>query len=403
MKIHSRHLQTQLFILVVLMLLVLGCVPRVEKPVQSVTTIVPSATSPVIQDTSTPSELVSNIVTPTTQQTDQLSLEECIPIEEKMPDDLILSGVWVRGAGKPYLENLEDHTRYEVPLKGGGMFTSYSGDFAVSPDGKYLAYIDSYFNSEFRIEKRVLRIIKSSGHSLPMDYWPVDWQWLIGWIDNRHIAIFTGNKEILILEPFTGEWKKLQQPSWLDNPAYDYSGYEGPFYSPSLSSVLVKPDYSIFELKDFRTGERLYMGNGSPIRWYLDWSADGSILAIGGNVLNVIIDNKQLIEFKTSKLGIDIVESLKLSPDGQKLVFTSDWSGKLFLFDVKQLKIRKLCSDEFNYWRNPIWSPDSRFVVQEAHKPGFEQFDILIDTQQMHAYKLASRDYQHRLVWLANP
>jgi hypothetical protein len=405
MKLHSEHRQTHLFILIGLIFLVQGWVPMIEKPAQTGTTITPSVALPVIEDTFTPLAGVEAISSQATQQAVESIVEqECIPIEEKMPNNLILSGVWVRGAGKPYLENLEEHTRYEVPLKGGGIFTSYAGDFAVSPDGKHLAYIDAYYNSAYKVEKRILRIIKSSGHPLSMDYWPADWQWLIGWTDNRHIAIFTGNKEILILEPFTGEWKRLPQPSWLGNPGYDYSGYDGPFYSPTLKSVLVQPDYSSFELKDFVTGETLYTGNGQPIRWGLDWSANGSVLAIGSHeFLKIITGDQQIIEFPPSKFGIDRIDYPKLSPDGQKIAFTSSWSGKLFLLDIKRLEVRELCSGEFDYWHRGVWSPESRFMVQTTYDSTYRSFDILIDTEQMRAYKLETKRYQQRLAWLAKP
>ena len=237
-----------------------------------------------------------------------------------------------------------------------------------------------------------------------MNYWIVDWQWLIGWKDNQHLAIFTGSKEILILDPFTGRWEKLPPPAWLGKIAYDHYGNDGPFYSPSLNRILVKPDDSVFELKDFQTGKAIYEGNGSLNGWALDWSADGSTLAIGsGKLLTVVTRSEQVIELDASKFGIDTVSYLKLSPDGQKLVFTSYWSGKWFLFDIEQLELRKLCSDEFDFGADAVWSPDGRFVVQEADRSYFGQLDLLIDTQQLHAYKLISGQYQHRLVWLAEP
>jgi Tol biopolymer transport system component len=119
--------------------------------------------------------------------------------------------------------------------------------------------------------------------------------------------------------------------------------------------------------------------------------------------LTVVTGNEQVIELDASKFGIDAVSYLKLSPDGQKLVFTSYWSGKLFLFDIEQLELRQLCSGEFDFGADAVWSPDGRFVVQEADRSYFDQLDLLIDTQQLRAYKLISGQYQHRLVWLAEP
>lgn len=405
MKSHNRRITTHLLLWTILIALVSGCSLKIERLDQPLVTIPPPATLPVITDTPAPPPTMESISTPTAQATVEVVLEqECIPVEEKMPDDLSLSGIWVRNRGKPYLEPLEGGTAYGVPLKGGGLFSTSRGDMAVSPDGRYLAYIDSYLDETGKkTQSRVLRVINSSGRSLSMDYWVTNWQWLIGWLDNQHITILTGNKELLLLEPFTGEWKELQQPSWLGDIDYYHYGYEGPFYSPSLNSIFIQSG-ATFELRDFQTGKTIYKGDGFPDPRDLDWSADGSTLAIGvEEFLHVVTRNQQVIEVDASKFGINSVSYPKLSPDGQKLVFTSYWSGKLFLFDIKPWEIRKVCSDEFNYWGNAVWSPDGRFVVQEVDRSRSDPFDLLIDTQQMRAYKLTSGRYQHRLVWLAEP
>ncbi|HET9911837.1 MAG TPA: WD40 repeat domain-containing protein [Anaerolineales bacterium] len=404
MKSHTRHIRTSLFLWTILISLVSSCTFRIEKLEQPLVTIPPPATLPALTDTPTPPPTMESIATPTTQATVDLSLEECIPVEEKIPDDLNLSGIWVRNSGRPYLETMDGRTAYGVPLRGGGIFSTSKGDMAISPDGRYLAYIDSYLDDTGRTKSRILRIINSSGHSLPMDYWIIDWQWLIGWKDNKHIAVFTGQKEILILDPFTGRWEKLQAPAWLGKIVYDYYGNDGPFYSPSLDRILIKPDYSIFELRNFQTGQTIYKGNRYLDGWDLDWSADGSTLAIGSEkFLNVITRNQEQVEFDASKLGINSVNYPKLSPNGQKLVFTSYWSGKLFFFDIKQLEITKLCTDDFDFLTQAVWSPDGRFVVQETDRSYSDPFDLLIDTQQLRAYKLTSGQYQHRLAWLAEP
>ncbi|HMB25224.1 MAG TPA: hypothetical protein VKP08_20415 [Anaerolineales bacterium] len=405
MKFHNRQ-RRYLLGWTISLLLVSSCSFKVERLDQPLATLLPSATLPASTNTPTPMPTVESTSTPTAQANTEVAFEqECIPVEERMPDDLILSGIWIRNRGKPYLEPMEGGTAYGVPLKGGGIFSTSQGDTALSPDGRYLAYIDTYMDDIGKSTRsRVLRIMNSSGRPLPMSYWIINWQWLIGWLDNQHLAIFTGNKEILVLEPFTGKWERLKKPAWLDRIEYDYSGNDGPFYSPTLNRILVKPDYSTFELKDFQTGQTIYKGAGDPKGWELDWSADGSTLAVSlGNLLNVVTGDRQDIELDASEFGIDRFDNPKLSSDGRKLAFTSHWSGKWFLFDIEQLQIRKLCSDEFDYWENAVWSPDGRFVVQEVDSSNSGQLDLLIDTQQLRAYKLPSGQYQHRLVWLAEP
>lgn len=410
MKFHTRH-GRYLFGWVISILLVSSCTFKIERLDQPIATMpLPVALPAVTAITDTPAPLPtmeSMPPTPTAQTAAEVSLEqECIPIEEQMPDDLSLSGIWVRGPGSPYLEPMDGSgMAYRIPLKGGGLFSTSKGDTAVSPDGRYLAYIDSYLDDTGnRTKSRVLRIVDSAGHPVPMGYWLIDWQWLIGWLDNRHIAVFTGNKEILVVEPFTGKWERLPKPSWLHSMDYDYEGNDGPFYSPNLDSILVRPDYSTFELRDFQTGQTIYKGSGDPHGWDLGWSADGSTLAIGSEkFLHVIAGSQQYLELDTSKFDIGSVRYTKLSPDGQKLVFTSYPSGELFSFDLEQSKITKLCTGGFNFLTEAVWSPDSRFVVQPTYTSYSDQFDLLIDTQQLRAYKLISGQYHHRLAWLAEP
>jgi hypothetical protein len=269
------------------------------------------------------------------------------------------------------LETVDGHTVYGVPLKGGETFSTDKVDMAISPDGKYLAYIDSYLDESGKAtESRILRIVSSSGNSLSMDYWIIDWQWLVGWTDNRHLAILTGNKELFLLDPFSGKWEKIQQPSWMNRIDHEswYYGFQGPFYSPSLNAVLIQSGAD-FELRDVQTGKIIYARDGYLSPWDLDWSADGSTVAVGWEKsLHVVTKNAQIVKLNVSRLGINSANYSRLSPNGQKLVFTSYWSGKLFLLDIKQQEIRKLCSEEFNYFENAVWSPDSRFVVQEAEK-----------------------------------
>jgi hypothetical protein len=403
MKFHNRHIRTHFFLWTVLLLLFSSCTLKLERLDQPLVTMQPPATLPVITNTPTPPPTLESTPTSTPQATVDL-LEECIPVEEEMPDDLNLSGIWVRNRGKPYLETMDGSTAYGLPLQGGGIFSTSHRDMAVSPDSRHLAYIDSYLDDTGkRTNHRILRIISSSGRSLPMDYWIIDWQWLIGWTDNQHIAMLTGNKELLVLEPFIGKWEKLQQPSWLDNLDYYYYGYQGPLYSPNLNAVLFESG-PVFELRNTQNGRIIYKKDGYLNPWETDWSADGSALAIGrGNFLHLITGDQQAIELEADEFGIDRFDDPELSPDGRKLAFSSQWSGKWFLFDIERGEIRKLCSEQFDYWEPAVWSPDGRFVVQEADKSYLDQVDLLIDTQQLRAYELTSGQYQHRLVWMAEP
>ena len=423
MRFPNRHQRSILLSVLLLITLTSSCASATANSTQPVTTsVVASVTSPVVSNTPTliPSPTIETVSVPTNQLPIDVSLEkECIPIEDKMPDDLVLSGVWVRGAGKPYLENMDEHTKYEIPLKGGSIVSTYSADFAISPDGKRLAYIDSYLDIDLyldptfgfqrrilRTQKRTLRIINSSGHSLSMDFWTVNWQWIIGWVDDQNLALSVSNSvsnnEVIILNPFTGDWKKFTPPEWVK---LDDSSIWSLPYSPALERFW-DSDHQHLILKDIKTGDTVWEsdeGGGFP-----SWSRDGSTLAVvSASSIDIISKDKQTIEFDIRKLGLDPSGNTALSPDSQNLFFTTDTPEKFVILDMNKSKIYKLCTNEYEltYRNRPFWSPDNRFIVLGVYDaksyPVYNSFDVLIDTEQMSAYKLITRRYQARLAWLA--
>ncbi|MBI5953583.1 MAG: hypothetical protein HY865_18155 [Chloroflexi bacterium] len=350
--------------------------------------------------------------TPASQdQPVELSLEAgCIPIEDEIPADLSFSGSWIRNDEAPYLEYLNEGSTYTVPLEGKGLFSTDKDDFAISPDGKYLAYIDKYIDPvRHDMEKRILRIIKSSGHVLSMNYWAVDWQWIIGWVDNQHLALSIG-KEVAVLNPFTGEWKKFESPKWLSEDSkyysFPYIYVDTPRYSyaPTLNWLLLETDHRTLEVRDMQSGELIWNVDGyvEPV-----WSGDGSTLALmTTESIALITKEGRTSKFHIPDMDINYFHNTGISPNGQKLISSSSYPDEIFIFDFDERKISKVCNRGYSagwYPSLPPWSPDSRFVVQSIRDSHYDPFDLLVDTQQMRAYKLVSGEFQHRLVWLAPP
>lgn len=351
--------------------------------------------------------------------------EACISFEPTMPDNLPLSGVWVFDGGTPTLENITEHAKYELPLHGGGSFSASNGDMAISPDGTYLAYIDKYYakanpNNEwsYRANQRILRVIRSSGHKLDMEFWPLDWQWIIGWTDNQTVALYTAKQEVILLKPLTGLWRKFQQPNWvgedLSKETYHFWHWGLPEYSANLEWVITRPSYRDTFLKNVRTGKTIWQTK--QYTEDTDWSTDGSALtAAEGTSIITIKDGEKLETLDMSQFGYKKVADPKLSNNQEKLVFAStDEASKkeLHIFDRTKHKLAKLCDDslKLSWWGiKPIWSPDSRFVIQSVYKTDdkynyyYNSFDLLIDTQEMHAYPLDTPSYGRRTVWLAKP
>jgi hypothetical protein len=266
-----------------------------------------------------------------------------------------------------------------------------------------MAYIDSYLDEAFRLERRILRIIKSSGHSLSMDYWPADWQWIFGWADNQTLALSIGDQRVILLNPFTGSWKQYK-PEWLT----DYTNIWFPPYAPTLDWFL---DYSASyaALKDVKTERVIWQTDQGGS---LNWSRDGSAVVVDTtDSINVILSNGTATEFDISSLELDFWDVV-VSPNGQKLAFENYSSFKQLYMDVKTAKIYQLCTNMYKptlrWGSTPFWSPDNRFLVlgvydSTSYMTYNNNFDILIDTEEQRAYKLTTKSYQYRLAWLAKP
>lgn len=339
--------------------------------------------------------------------------ETCISFEPIMPDNLPLSGVWVFDGGAPTLEEITEHTKYAIPLRGGGILSSTANDLAISPDGLLLAYIDySYTNTRpLRAKTRMLHIMRSTGHEMNMDFWSLDWQWILGWVDNQTIAVYTAKHEVILLNPLTGLWSKFQQPSWIedltDGASYHFWRWELPEYSTNLQWVINRPDYDEMTLKSVETGNIVWQTDQSHPE--VGWSIDGSALAIAdGASMMIIQDGKKRDTLDMAQLRYQQVSNPKFSNNLEKLIFKStdaSSSTQLHIFDLTHHKLAKLCTDMFQVssWQASVWSPDGRFVIQSAQDAHYNSLDLLIDTEEMRVYPLDTPAYQNRVAWMANP
>ncbi len=345
---------------------------------------------------------------PTIQATATPTLSEmCISIEQQFPADLELSGVWVLDAGVPYLENLVEHTTYRIPLGGDGQISTQQGDMAISPDGTHMAYIDKYYDTNHRLEKRVLRVIRSSGHALDMSFWHQDWQEIIGWVDNQNLAVRDGHGKIIILNPISGNWQDFAQSPLINAPDYPYYRWNTPLYSPNLIWLVTRPDYDKTVIKNTQTGQTAWQVSGSG---EVDWSANNTLAVVSDYLITIMFDGKQTAQLVGTRLGLNYISSIKLSPDGQKLYFVGykDQNYQVFIWDINKREFAQFC-DTANFqinWTTPAWSPDSRYVIQSVYTYNdyyFQSFDILIDTLTWRAYELNHGYYHHRIAWLAQP
>jgi len=415
MKFSNRQIKTSLLTLNIWILLVSGCVT--ENTVHPTVTFKPSAILPIVADTSTPLPMASIISSPTIRPTPTNATEPmCLNLDDQLSPDLHLTGVWVRGNIKPYLENIETKARIGIPLNGNSGLSVYDNDFAVSSDKKWLAYIDIYINGN-KTNKQILRAISSSGYSLDLNQWPADFQWIDKWSRSRELILdlgFFSIRKFTLLNPFTGKYQIIQ-PSRLNNSDSYYSEIS---FSPDLKYVAsTSAGYPTgkLEIRDTKTEEILLDGIGDYGWDEIAWSPDSSKLAVAldSSVILYASDNfKHELMYQIS----DSNEQLVWAPDSTKIVFIGYGNKDITVLDAQPGKTTIYCIDDQQYeydydWENPFWSPDGGYLIVNGYRHIVpftypfkgETFDLLIDIKQSRAFYLPAKSSSYREAWLAVP
>jgi hypothetical protein len=424
MRKHHSQLRKRLFLFSILLWLVSSCTPSTDYPTEK-PIILPSVTQFIITP-STPTPKPAKVVIQTsTSPTPAITVEkDCITLQEQPPSDLNLEGVMVRNSRKPYLDNLENHLRYSIPLRGGGTLLDYLFiPMSVSPDGKRLAYLDTYLDTSGRAPRTTgyaLRVMNPSGYSLNMDYWPTTYQRILGWKDSENLVIQLhspwGDKinRFIILNPLTGSWKEFQQPAWLTQ-----SNPEGRFlidFNPTLDKAIlgVKDHY---EVRDVESGDLIFGDESTGRFTEYAWSPDGSsVIAASddGTVLHIIRGKNELLRVnilkeKIGSTGVGF-DGLVWSPDSKKILVKTHEES--LVIDLENNKILNLCFNDpqlnFSDY-NSFASPDGKYVIihmywlPKGSLYTYQYSDILIDLEKMEAYQLPTKEGDDRIVWLASP
>lgn len=419
MHFHRSRLKL-LNTLVALILSIASCAPVMDSNETSVTTNASPQTETAVPNTLTPLSIPS----PTLSLTPTIQIEDrCLTVEESLPNDFQFEGVWVRQESKPYLENLVENTKYRVPLDGGGRLGNYWMDLSISPNGEWLAYLDSILDTSgrtTRMEGLSLKVIHSSGYSLSMDYWPIGMQSIQGWVGDKNLLLGLGQRAI-VLNPFSGKWYEIRDPDWLSSLTADEPWWnEIKRYSPHLDAVTVRLD-NHSELRSLSSEKNLFGDASLGFFKKSSWSSDGDMLALvtnGGNVLHIFRNNIKISEIKlsdtkvTSSLFggfISQLDNLVWSQNNKKLLV--DTYSNLYVINIENSQIQNLCFIDADihktYKDSFFYLPTGNYVVAPVYKSNkrydYEYFDVLIDTEAMRAYKLPTSEYNGRIGWLALP
>lgn len=403
---------------ILLMMFVLSCTSTpdiaLQQNIANTPTPYPSSTNTTVA----PSPVATLSPTPTIQIKDG-----CLSLEESLPSDFQFEGVWVRQESKPYLENLVENTKYRVPLDGGGRLGNYWMDLSTSPDGQWLAYLDAILDTSgraIRMEGLSLKVIHSSGYFLSMDYWPISMQSIQGWVDDKNLLLELGQRSI-VLNPFSGGWYEIKDPDWLSSLTVDKPWwYEIKRYSPHLDTVTVKLD-NHSELRNLISNKNLFGDASLGFFKKSSWSSDGTMLAVatnGGNVVNLFHDNSKFLEVKLSKakIGSSLVggfisewDNLAWSQNNKFLLI--DTNSSLHVLNVEDTAIHNICFIDPNIYKTSknsfFYLSDGNYIVIPVYKRNqdysYEYFDILVDIEGAHAYRLPTSKYNGRISWLALP
>lgn len=397
----------KILVFLILILFISSCASKIETTEQIPPTLISNTETP------TTIPIVENTLSPTPELNSVIQVEKSCMNLESLPADQNLTGVFIRQHTYPYLENLDEGTKYRVPLAGGGILETYEGYWSISPNGKWLAYLDRLVDISnprgiVSTEGFSLKVIHSSGHSLSMDYWPITYQSILGWVDDQNLLLKLDSRDI-VLNPFSGKWYEIDTPDWFTKLNLRDSWIrDAKKYSPNLNQLIVYFD-THSELRDVNSGELIF-GNTT----YGDftesiWSPDGNMLAIitsNDDVLHIFEGNKKILSRLVTSFYLT---NMKWSLNNQRLIIET--FDDVFVLDINERKIYDICFSDtrLNTWstKSFFYTENGRYIISSLYLTHenfkFEAFNVLIDLENMRAYKLDTPKYKERIDWLVLP
>lgn len=359
-----------------------------------------------------------------------LLTQQCAATTEGLPQGALGALVSFADEGLVITDARDGH-RIALLATYDGLYPSRSYFSMVSPGSQYFALVEGdYFPRE---ATRSLRIVDASGRDAASPSWRSGWVAVATWIDDRRIGIAVEaatSGTMVAYDPFTHsatplvptfsqvrDWDLPPSPEWYDRAEvalYDTSLTRVAYYATDNTS-------STFRLWDNEQARALW--TSPAVGWAGEppaWSPDGSKVAfhiwpiwdlqapsrVDPSFL-VIVDSDggsvQQITFAPAlPRGEAQIEPdlISWAPTGDRLalwIWHKPPSGgegvsTLGILEVQSQRIVDLCI-EYKGGSSPVypvWSPDGRYLAA---------FDILVDTIQFEAYRLA--DVGSITGWLA--
>ncbi len=358
--------------------------------------------------------------------------QHCLEINDQLLPKSNLEGTLVLGNGlpdvRPYLLDLNTNKRidYSFTTQNPQLWLDYA---AVSPDGKWLAYIEWF--TKANISR--LHLISSDLLERPYLDLPTGWGKIVYWLDNQRILLSTSQTlpegiypsgKMMILYPFLREWEILSPklPFQIStDPMHWFYSPDNPIviYNPSLTQAvyLALSGFYLIDAKSLNIITHI-----STINYMSrpQWSPQGDRFAM-------VIDNAQYPDAKSeiyqfnqegqSKSITSIarafgdnnesIVSFKWSPDGSKIAFTyflMDFhDAHLAVVDVGTGQTVDYCVPSLGLLP-PIWSPDSNKIAFASGRSTDEERiwrTVILDLENEYAIQVA--DTMLPLGWMKNP
>jgi hypothetical protein len=339
-------------------------------------------------------------------------IQNCIPVQSSIPASISLTGYLLVDFSTPSQDG--NHDIYAININKSERKFYISNDvplnylpstFALSPSNKWYIY---FKNDESG--KVALYLASAEIADQKAAYWESDWGEHANWVNENQVIIppLSTRNFAVLLNPFTGEWKKLEPlfPSGLN---FTFPHY---YYNSTLTrAVYVSGDHYI--LWDSSTNADIVTKLTYAPYIEPKWSPDGNFVAMileYGNLDTFIFQDKLVILdqkgdetnltkfFEDYKENITIqIGSFRWSPDNRYIAFSlrtgvaldKDSPSTLIVADLITKEIYDYCFP-INTYSSINWSPDSRKLIVEAHNPRIsveENRAILVDiTSNWSAY-----------------
>lgn len=304
-------------------------------------------------------------------------LKNCLQIEKRAPDDIVLDGRIITEVIDIYrlfsrLLAFPSDDVFENEL--GGIYIKVWG---ISPDGHWLVYEREGSPEDF-LTINGFSWTTNARWTRQIQEIPHDKSAWASWLDNERLVFNSYLEDPIVVNVFNGETENVHiryTEFYLDDRQY-------PLLSRDLNRMIARRSLPeeplsivLWDLPSRREIQRFYIDQESVLRVLMRVSPNGEQIAVSGS-LDFFYDAlfhdifltdwdgnvKQLTTFRKSGLTQSLIEQFQWSPDGRYLAFWLNES--LAVYDTATQVVTDYCiRSSYSMSFSPYWSPNSHQIV----------------------------------------